>query len=108
MPRLSLGLGVQAVSKVKSGGAAPTEISVATTNTIIVTGTPTWSGTYTKENGQYVSGGNSLSFSFGLGPQQWFFYDGDQNQENGFPLPALNANFIPCAFSTAPITLTAA
>jgi hypothetical protein len=34
MPRLSLGLGVQAVSKVKSGGAAPSGIPTATTNTI--------------------------------------------------------------------------
>jgi hypothetical protein len=32
MPRLSLGLGVQAVSKVKSGGAAPTTLPLSTPN----------------------------------------------------------------------------
>jgi len=50
MPRLSLGLGVQAVSKVKGGGAAPSGIVVATTNAVNISGNnivvPT--GTYTK------------------------------------------------------------
>jgi hypothetical protein len=32
MPRLSLGLGVQAVSKVKSGGGAPTTLPLSTPN----------------------------------------------------------------------------
>jgi hypothetical protein len=36
MPRLSLGLGVQAVSKVKSGGAAPGPLLIATTPNISV------------------------------------------------------------------------
>ena len=49
MPRLSLGLGVQAVSKVKAG-AAPSGIVVATTNAVNISGrndiAP--SGTYTK------------------------------------------------------------
>ena len=48
MPRLSLGLGVQAVSK--SGGAAPSGIVVATTNAVNISGQNTYvpDGTYTK------------------------------------------------------------
>ena len=52
MPRLSLGLGVQAVSNVKSGGAAPSGINVATTSAIVLSGlTIGWTvlnGVYTK------------------------------------------------------------
>jgi hypothetical protein len=50
MPRLSLGLGVQAVSKVKSGGAAPSGIVVATTNAVNISGNNDIvpDGTYTK------------------------------------------------------------
>jgi len=36
MPRLSLGLGVQSVRKVKSGGAAPSGIPVASTSIIFI------------------------------------------------------------------------
>jgi hypothetical protein len=109
MPRLSLGLGVQAVSKVKSGGAAPTEISVATTNTIIVTGASYFNGTYTKLNpSQYESTNlNYLQFDFTLGsPARWYFYDGDASFVEADP-SAFNALFIPRTF-TADITLTAA
>ena len=37
MPRLSLGLGVQSVRKIKSGGAAPSGIPVASTSNILIT-----------------------------------------------------------------------
>jgi hypothetical protein len=49
MPRLSLGLGVQAVRKVKAG-AAPSGLVVATTNAVNVTGSNQQvpDGTYTK------------------------------------------------------------
>ena len=52
MPRLSLGLGVQAVRKVGGGGAAPSGINVATTTAIVLSGlTIGWTvlnGVYTK------------------------------------------------------------
>jgi hypothetical protein len=50
MPRLSLGLGVQSVCKVKSGGAAPSGIVVATTNAVNISGYNRFvpDGTYTK------------------------------------------------------------
>jgi len=49
MPRLSLGLGVQAVRKVK-GGAAPSGLVVATTNAVNISGNNSIvpDGTYTK------------------------------------------------------------
>jgi hypothetical protein len=49
MPRLSLGLGVQAVSRVKAG-AAPSGIVVATTNAVNISGNNSIvpDGTYTK------------------------------------------------------------
>jgi hypothetical protein len=54
MPRLSLGLGVQAVSKVKGGGAAPSGIPVASTASVIVASVAAPYGdfneTYTKKN----------------------------------------------------------
>ena len=48
MPRLSLGLGVQSVRKIKSGGAAPSGIPVASTVSIIITGNVSYLGTYTR------------------------------------------------------------
>ena len=50
MPRLSLGLGVQAVSKVKAGGPPPSGIPVASTNSIVIVGSGSVpSGTYNKK-----------------------------------------------------------
>jgi hypothetical protein len=49
MPRLSLGLGVQAVSKVKSGGAAPSGIPVASTASVVIGNAGAFNGTYTKK-----------------------------------------------------------
>ena len=49
MPRLSLGLGVQAVSKVKSGGAAPSGIPVASTASVVISGNATFNGTAVKK-----------------------------------------------------------
>jgi len=49
MPRLSLGLGVQSVRKVKSGGAAPGPILVATTTNVVVTFGDTSSINYARE-----------------------------------------------------------
>ena len=49
MPRLSLGLGVQAVSKVKSGGAAPSGIPVASTASVVIGNSGSFNGTYTKK-----------------------------------------------------------
>jgi hypothetical protein len=49
MPRLSLGLGVQAVRKVKAG-AAPSGIPVASTSIVVITNSSVGSnGTYTKK-----------------------------------------------------------
>jgi len=56
MPRLSLGLGVQAVSKVKGGGAAPSGIVVATTTAIVLSGL---TGVYfSLLNGAYTKSGD--------------------------------------------------
>jgi hypothetical protein len=108
MSGLSLGLGVQSLRRIKIGGAVPTQITVATTNTIIVTGTSVFNGTYTKQNATYYqSGGNSLSFDFTFGsPPQWNFFDGDATYEQADP-PAFNVLFIARSFN-ATITLTAA
>ena len=48
MPRLSLGLGVQAVRKVK-GGAAPSGIPVASTASVVISGNATFNGTAVKK-----------------------------------------------------------
>ena len=47
MPRLSLGLGVQAVSKVKA--AAPSGIPVASTASVVISGNATFNGTAVKK-----------------------------------------------------------
>jgi hypothetical protein len=112
MPSLRLNIGLNNGRKLPfGGGAAPTEISVATTNTIIVTGDTIYSfnGTYTKQfASSYQSpSGNYLNFDFSLGsPQRWYLYDNDATYLESSP-PAFNALFIPRAF-TPSITLTAA
>ena len=61
MPRLSLGLGVQAVSKVKAG-AAPSGIVVATTTAIVLSGlTLGW----TDLNGVYTKSGDPTNVNSG-------------------------------------------
>jgi len=62
MPRLSLGLGVQAVSKVSSGGAAPNGIVVATTNAIILSGLTL---SYIDLNGVYTKSGDPTNVTAG-------------------------------------------
>ena len=61
MPRLSLGLGVQAVSKVKAG-AAPSGINVATTTAIVLSGI---TGTYSDLNGIYTKSGDPTNVTAG-------------------------------------------
>ena len=67
MPRLSLGLGVQAVSKVKGGGAAPSGIVVATTTAIVLSGLTdvyhlALNGTYTKSGDPTNVGNGGVDF----------------------------------------------
>jgi len=48
MPRLSLGLGVQAIRKVSGGGAAPSGIPVASTANVVISGLGGANGTYAR------------------------------------------------------------
>jgi hypothetical protein len=54
MPRLSLGLGVQAVSKVKSGGAAPLGLPASFTMTLTPSNAENLAGGWIKETGNYA------------------------------------------------------
>jgi len=127
MPRLSLGLGVQAVSKVKSGGGGAGFPDVASTNQIAltsITGTMfnvpnNGIGTYTK-NGPLnpnMNANYSPYYAFddaqenaGIGFQggQWwlFYYDGDSTLEHAFNLSS-DPTTIPTTGWFAPITITA-
>ena len=67
MPRLSLGLGAQTVCKIKSGGAAPSGINVATTNAIVLSGLTHY---FADMNGTYTKSGDPTSvFSGGVSGQ---------------------------------------
>ena len=86
MPRLSLGLGVQAVSKVKSGGAAPSGIPVASTSLVTVSGSPDGlNGTYLKATATYwsqpIDGNKTLQWDSGDAaiPNRWSFVNLDTN-----------------------------
>jgi hypothetical protein len=79
MPRLSLGLGVQSVSKVKAG-AAPSGIPVASTASVVISGNTTFNGTAVKKvNPQLCFGQAPFSaqlfvysgvvYAYGLGVQ---------------------------------------
>jgi hypothetical protein len=65
MPRLSLGLGVQTVRKVGGGGAAPSGIVVATTNTINVVDTFGYNGTIALSKSSSTLYSASVSFIYG-------------------------------------------
>jgi hypothetical protein len=78
MPRLSLGLGVQNISKV-GGGVAPSGIVAANAATLIIGGAGTASGTYTREGADSVlcAGGayvNSNGSYFYVGPEDFGEY----------------------------------
>jgi hypothetical protein len=106
MPRLSLGLGVQAVSKVKSGGAAPSGIPVAsTTNLLITFDDSTFPNTYNFVNQAYTkfayptayyyatpnsAAGPALIFDFTGFEGAWSFTSPDG--DGGYYLHAYNAS----------------
>jgi len=86
MPRLSLGLGVQAVSKVKGGGAAPSGIPVASTTMVVVSGSPDgFNGTYLKliatEWKQILDSNKNLFWDSpdAAIPNRWSFVNTDTN-----------------------------
>jgi hypothetical protein len=114
MPRLSLGLGVQAVSKVKSGGAAPSGIPVSTINLIIIQDGVT-SGPYTKISSLLWSftpnfGSDPYLQYNGLAfPNGWSLYASDG--EGGYNLYNVNragSSTIPTSGWDSSITITAA
>jgi hypothetical protein len=120
MPRLSLGLGVQAVSKVKAGGAAPSGIPATTQflNIDFGGGDPR-SGTWTRLVGGSGPQWTNLGYSglYNLVPpgfsggdvQNWSFWDADQSNPVDPTNPSTDANFIPTSGWTNPsITITAA
>jgi len=73
MPRLSLGLGVQSVRKVKSGGAAPSGIVAATAGNLIISFGYFSGETYTKISNTF------WNFNFGEGDSEF-----QRLQWNGF------------------------
>jgi hypothetical protein len=101
MPRLSLGLGVQAVSKVKGGGAAPSGISL-TAPTIYASGLtfqnqdPFYSGSlqnpyFLSTPGYWIdqSGVGNVLYQIGTG---WLFYSYSvYGTEDPSPSPAIVA-----------------
>ena len=95
MPRLSLGLGVQNIRKV-GGGAAPSGIPVASTNTIIVVDTEivfhNFSGTYEKE-GPFLYRYPSYNIIFWTG-EQWIFREDDMLYDVFATPPSNNVNYI--------------
>jgi hypothetical protein len=105
MPRLSLGLGVQSVSKVKSGGAAPSGIVVATTNSILVTGGDYLNGVYIKVGGEYVGDSYNITFNLSYDPDQWVIYQIEGDTFFCVP-PATNPSIIPNNWGGG-LTLTA-
>jgi hypothetical protein len=124
MPRLSLGLGVQAVRKVKAGGPPPSGIPVASTTNILVTLNEDFYGynfvnrSYTKYliyptayYYPFLTPGSNLDMVFnGPAYPQWSFSFPDG--EGGTNIVALNTStngdYIPTAGWTGPglITLT--
>ena len=120
MPRLSLGLGVQAVSKVKAG-AAPSGIPVASTTNLLITLNETAYGnnfvnkSYTKfifPTAYYFPplGGPNLIFDQLENPNIWSISEADG--EGGTNVSAINTStngaYIPTTGWTGPglITLT--
>jgi len=107
MPRLSLGLGVQAVSKVKSGGAAPSGIPISTGTIIVLTVVSTSAaivGPYNKQSDTEWWWGSDYYLRY---DGTWYF----QNAETGalsYHPTGTNPNFIPNTGWNDGITITAA
>lgn len=94
MPRLSLGLGVQAVSKVKAG-AAPSGIPVASTNTIIVVDTAfSFNGIYQKESSTFYRNEADPLISIVWDSTQWTLANDDTVVYVYATPPSNNINYI--------------
>jgi len=125
MPRLSLGLGVQAVSKVKSGGGGAGFPDVASTNQIRVTSVTgtifnvpnNGIGTYTKNGpindnlptySPYYAFDASTDAGIGFQGGQWylFYYSDDPFQYS--TNPSSDPTTIPTTGWSPSITITAA
>ena len=114
MPRLSLGLGVQSLRSIKSGGSAPSGIPVSTINLIIIQDGVT-SGPYTK------IAALTWSFTPNFGSDPYLQYDGPafpggwslyaSDGEGGYNLYNYNlagSSTIPTSGWNSSITITAA
>jgi len=112
MPSLSLNVGLNNGRKLPFGGAAPSGIPVATTNTIIVTDTNTeWDGPYLKESSTAYRNENDYYELFTWNGTQWRFYSEDTFGERFASPPSNDINYIATTgwsngYST--ITITAA
>jgi hypothetical protein len=113
MPRLSLGLGVQAVSKVKAG-AAPSGIPVSTINLIIIQDGVT-SGPYTKISSLLWSFNPNfgadpyLQYDGVAYPNAWSLYASDgEGGYNVYNHNLAGSSTIPTSGWISPITITAA
>jgi hypothetical protein len=80
MPRLSLGLGVQAVNKVKSGGGAPSGIPVASTTSVVITNGDLLNGTAIKKTVGQMCWGVSYSYNATVVTGVIYSYNLDYNQ----------------------------
>jgi hypothetical protein len=126
MPRLSLGLGVQAVSKVKSGEGGAGFPDVASTNQIAITSITgtlfnvpnNGIGTYTKNGpinpnlptySPYYAFDTADNAGIGVSGGNWylFYFDGDSNYDHAFN-PSSDPTTIPTTGWVLPITITAA
>jgi len=68
MPRLSLGLGVQSVRKIKSGGSAPSGLLVSSTASIAIVSVAVATGTYNKKTtNAYIGDVDGISYYAGTG-----------------------------------------
>lgn len=107
MPRLSLGLGVQAVSKVKGGGAAPSGIPISTATIIVLTIGVTSAarvGAYNKQSDVEWWGGGDYYLRY---DGYWYFQNEDTGALSYHPT-GTNPNFIPNTGWNDGITITAA
>ena len=104
MPRLSLGLGVQSLRRIKSGGAAPSGIPVAT-QTIIVTNAGSFNATYTNVVPTiYWNNGGDLDLELLV---TWRLRNSDTSAE--LNNPSSDMNYIPTTGWTqngSPIAIT--
>jgi len=119
MPRLSLGLGVQAVRKVKAGGPPPSGIPVASTSNILITRGSLILEPYSRlfiSDAVYKSTLTPddlpiLAFNWlSEVPNIWVFteYDGDGGYTYYSTNPSSNGAYIPTSGWTGiPFTITA-